>query len=272
MTRVGGAEGMLVIWRDAKREFHYDATLGNVCRSALWRLFQSNTGRKKQGFHNSPHPLAPCQRKTHTLKMTQDGKLSSESFWTGTSAVSNFPFSWAVQLPSFQITHSTSFFFLKSISSLPFFLPCFCWPHQEAGGASELLQAPPNSSERLRAVGSSELLGSGVERIPAVRMSEHVLWHAAWWGKQTRLLDGRWCGPPPAPHIQISLLFSIFTGCRFARCCVVLCKDDIGTPLMSKEQMRGCEGKLKLKPRSSTHAHTHAHTHTHTRHASLWMQ
>lgn len=91
------------------------------------------------------------------------------------------------------------FFFSEIYFFSPFFLPCFCWPHQEAGGASELLQAPPNSSERLRAVGSSELLGSGVEMIPAVRMSEHVLWHAAWWGKQTRLLDGRWCGPPPAP-------------------------------------------------------------------------
>lgn len=204
--------------------------------------------------------------------MTQDGKLSSESFWTGTSAVSNFHFSWAVQLPSFQITHpiffSQIYFFSPFFS---FFLPCFCWPHQEAGGASELLQAPPNSSELLRAVGSSELLGSGVERIPAVRMSEHVLWHAAWWGKQTRLLDGRWCGPPPAPHIQIFFLFSIFTGCRLARCCVVLCKDDIGTALMSKEQMRGCEGKLKLKPRSSMHAHTHtcAHTYTHSTRFSL---
>lgn len=145
MTRVGGAEGMMVISRDAKREFHYDATLGNVCRSALWQLFQSNTGRKKQGFHNSPHPLAPCQRKTHTLKMTQDGKLSSESFWTGTSAVSNFHSSWAVQLPSFQITHPTFFF-----SEIYFFSPFF---------SALLLLASSGGWRGLRATaGSSELL------------------------------------------------------------------------------------------------------------------
>lgn len=143
MTRVGGAEGMLVIWRDAKREFHYDATLGNVCRSALWRLFQSNTGRKKQGFHNSPHPLAPCQRKTHTLKMTQDGKLSSESFWTGTSAVSNFPFSWAVQLPSFQITHSTFFFSWNLFLLSLFFCPA-------SVGLIRRLAGPPSYCRLLR--------------------------------------------------------------------------------------------------------------------------
>lgn len=37
--------------------------------------------------------LPPCLRETLTVKMTQDGKLSSEFFWTGTRKGSNFHFS-----------------------------------------------------------------------------------------------------------------------------------------------------------------------------------
>lgn len=97
------------------------------------------------------------------VKMTQNGKLSPALFWITTKNASTFHFSWAIKWPTFHMNIP------RLLSNFLFgFLSCFCCPHQEARGAS-----------------GCTVLSSGVEKISAIRMSEHVLQHGAWREKQT---------------------------------------------------------------------------------------
>lgn len=144
--------------------------------------------------------------------MTQNGKLSSELFWIGTRSASTFHFSGAIKQPTFHlnIPRLLQTFFIYFVLKIFFLSSHFCCPHQE-------------DSWGLCSAGSS---GSGVEKIPAIRMSEHVLQHRAWWEKQTprhmkstSAFGQPWMWSIGFPKFQFFTLFSICTHCRLpCRC------------------------------------------------------
>lgn len=98
--------------------------------------------------------------------MTRNGKLSSALFWIGTRNASTFHFSGAIKRTTFHMTIP------RLLSWLGSFFKCVC----------------PASAALIRRLAGPlrcRVLSAGVEKIPAIRMSEHVLQHGAWWEKQT---------------------------------------------------------------------------------------
>lgn len=127
-----------------------------------------------------------------------NGKSSSLLFWIYTRDALIFHVSRVIKWPTFHlnIPRPLSFIFLFFFFFVLLLLP-------SSGGSWGFC--------------CCTVLSSGVEKIPAIRMSEHVLQHGAWWEKQTlhhmkpspAFLDKHRCGPFVTQYFSVCFQFSL---------------------------------------------------------------